>query len=219
MSSLREKQPHIYGALPLHYRQGVAIANAETPPTWAPEMANDPDFPYTLDEYKKDFHRWQGATKVDPSRHGHLLALAIGGSGRTVVDQIDDTTLRDGGYADFNDGLGNLQHPGISFVFRALYLKFPVYREALMLRNGMEFFNFTPRREEQLTVMFLRFDNMLDRANELAELDISFPFRTWMVLSLLRLQPRKWSEYGRHPETRSGNLDENYIENNTLASV
>ena len=64
-----------------------------------------------------------------------------------------------------------------------------------MLRVGIEFFNFTPRREELLPAIFLRFDVMLDRANNLAELGISFPFRSWMLLSLLRLPGKKWAEY------------------------
>ena len=46
-----EVLPHIFGAHPLQYRQGAFIANAETPPCWFPEMANDPVYPYTLPEY------------------------------------------------------------------------------------------------------------------------------------------------------------------------
>ena len=36
---------------------------------------------------------------------------------------------------------------------------------------------------------------MLERANTLADLGISYPFRAWMLLSLVRLSPKKWSEY------------------------
>ena len=64
-----------------------------------------------------------------------------------------------------------------------------------MLRAGLEFFAFTPRKDESTQLVFLRFDTMLDRANSLAELGISYPFRAWMLLSLLRLAPKKWSEY------------------------
>ena len=53
---------------------------------------------------------------------------------------------------------------------------------------------FAPRRGETVQLIFLRFDDMLDRANDLADLNISSPFRTWMLLSLLRLPPKKWSE-------------------------
>ena len=55
---MASRQPHIYGAAPLHYRQGTAVATAETPPVWAPEKAADPNFPYTLTEYIKDEYNY-----------------------------------------------------------------------------------------------------------------------------------------------------------------
>ena len=79
MAVRAEKQPHIYGAAPLQYRQGVAIANGETPPVWTPEMAVDTEYSYTLEEWAKDVNRWRCATKVAADRQGPLLALAIGG--------------------------------------------------------------------------------------------------------------------------------------------
>ena len=33
----RERQPHLFGAHALTYRQGGSVVNSETPPTWAPE--------------------------------------------------------------------------------------------------------------------------------------------------------------------------------------
>ena len=165
----RQRQPHIYGAQPLHFRQGVAVASGETPPTWSPEAALDPDYPYTLEEYKRDIQRWCGATKVTPERQGPLVSLAIGGAGRTVVDEIDDALLRFGGNADFGDGRGIVLRAGIEFIFRALEMKFPTDFEALMLRTGLDFFHFTPLKEEQLQSLFLRFDTLLDRTADQSE--------------------------------------------------
>ena len=56
-------------------------------------------------------------------------------------------------------------------------------------------FSFTPTVNETVQLIFIRFDASLDRANTLANLDISFPFRSWMLLALLRLPPKKWPEY------------------------
>ena len=42
-----ERQPQLFGAHSNQYRGGQAVANSKTPPNWAPEMANDPLFPYT----------------------------------------------------------------------------------------------------------------------------------------------------------------------------
>jgi len=188
-------QPHIFGANALHYRQCTAIANTETPPTWSPEMAHDANYPYTLKEYLKDVSRWMAATKVSAERRGPLLALAIGGAGRTVADDVPDDILAHGAVADLGDGYGSILHTGPKLLFHALGRKFPDNNEALMLRAGLEFFAFTPRSDESVQLVFLRFDTMLEKANALANLDISYPLRAWMVLALLRLPPKKWSEY------------------------
>ena len=63
-----------------------------------------------------------------------------------------------------------------------------------MLRAGLEFFAFTPKAGETVQIIFLRFDMQLDRANSLADLGISYPFRSWMLLSLMRMSPKRWSE-------------------------
>ena len=45
-----ERQPHLYGAHPYQYRQGTNTTNTDTPPSWSPEQAYDPVYPYTLEE-------------------------------------------------------------------------------------------------------------------------------------------------------------------------
>ena len=194
MNGRRERQPHLFGASSLHYRQGGAVANVDTPPVWAPEYAFDPEYNYTLEEYHREVLRWCGATRVHEDRQGNLLALALGGAARSLVDDIANDVLRDGADADFLDGRGWVHRTGVEILFHALFLHFPTDVEAQMLRTGIEFFNFTPRQGEILRAIFHRFDTMLDRANRLAELGISFPFRTWMLLSLLQLSPRRWTE-------------------------
>ena len=154
MASRHECRPHIFGAAALHHRQGAAVANAETPPTWSPEMAQGPAYPYTSGEYTNDVSRWMSATKVAKGRQGRLLALAIGGAGRTVVDEIDDAFLQYGGVVDLNDGEGPTHRTGPRLLFIALERKFPDNKEAHMLRTGLEFFAFTPRREETVQLVF-----------------------------------------------------------------
>ena len=101
-----ETRPHIFGATALRYRQGAVVANAETPPTWPPDMSYGQAYPYSLREYMKDVSRWMAATKVNKERQGPLLALAIGGAGRTVADDIDGTLLANGDNVDLGDGEG-----------------------------------------------------------------------------------------------------------------
>ena len=178
----------------MHYRQGTAIASLEAPPCWCPEWEHDRDYPYNLDEYTLDLQRWQLSTKVQATRQAGLLSLAIGGAARAIVDTIPVRLLELGGDADFGDGHGVVHHSGVEYIMRALQEAFPVNREALMLRSGIEFFSFCPRRDELLQPLFLRFDSMLNKANDLAQLGISTQFKTWMLFSLLRLSPRRWAD-------------------------
>eukprot|EP00971_Amphidinium_carterae_P030245 595107-Amphidinium_carterae.1 len=43
--------------------------------------------------------------------------------------------------------------------------------------------------------MLLRLDRLLTRANQVADLHISWAFRAWLMMSVLRLPPRKWSQF------------------------
>ena len=112
------------------------MASAERPPSWSPELVHDRAYPYTLREYRHDVSRWQSAAKVTVQRQGPLVALAIGGAARVIVDQIDNQALRDGVVANFQDGRGNVDHSGVELVFRVLEQHFPPDEEAQMLRAG-----------------------------------------------------------------------------------
>ena len=86
----KEPQPHRFGAFPYQYRTGASAASAEQPPSWSPELVHDRAHPYALRECRRDVSRWQGAAKVTVQHQGPLVALAIGGAARVIVDQIDD---------------------------------------------------------------------------------------------------------------------------------
>ena len=141
------KQPHIYGAAPLHYRQGTAVATTEAPPTWSPEQAADSVYPYTLKEYSRDIQRWMAATKVSADRQGPLVALAIGGVGRVVADELPDDILTHGAVMDLGDGLGNVRRTGVKLLLYALSRRFPDNPEATMIRTVLEFLEFALFRQ------------------------------------------------------------------------
>ena len=124
-----------------------------------------------------------------------MLALAIGGAARVIVDEMDDDDLAVGRIVDLLDGRGDVHRSGPTLLFHVRERKLPENQEAAMFRAGLEFFAFTPRRDETDQIVIMRFDSMLTKANDLAELAISFPFRSWMLLSLMRLPAKKWSEY------------------------
>ena len=157
-------------------------------------MSLDTTYPYTLEEYMFDISRWMAATKVAAERQGPMIALALGGAARTLADTIPTELLTSGSVADLGDGLGAVRRSGPRLLMLALQRQFPSDKESIMLRTGLEFFSFCPRQGETVQIIFLRFDSMLDKANQLCELQISYSFRTWMIMALLRFTPRKWVE-------------------------
>eukprot|EP00971_Amphidinium_carterae_P351093 6491908-Amphidinium_carterae.1 len=189
-----ERQPHIFGAQALQYRQGTGIATVKTPPSWSPELATGRDYQYTLREWQADVELWQSATEVPTERQAPLLVLALGGSARRIGEQIPAQVLRDGAIANLNDGLGQIHHSGTALLFRALQRKFPENEEADMLKCGMEFLGFRPRAGESLDGILLRFEMMMEKANRIAHLDLSWQFKSWIILSILRVPAKKWAE-------------------------
>ena len=145
-----ERQPHIFGAHPLQYRGGAYIARGETPPTWCPEQADDTAYLYTLAEFQRDASRWMASTKVPREGRAPLLALAIGGVGRRITDDLDDNLLVNGAEADLGDGLGLVHRFGPRLLFFALERAFPANLVAEMLRAGLEFFSFQTRSGESV---------------------------------------------------------------------
>eukprot|EP00971_Amphidinium_carterae_P349761 6491208-Amphidinium_carterae.2 len=203
-----ERQPHLYGALPLQYLQGTSIATTKTPPTWQPEYAQNRDYAYDIDEYIKDIHRWCAATEVAVERQGPLVSLALGGAARAVADALPTDLLQHGGIVNLADGQGEVYHTGVALLLFALKRRFPVNGETAMLKAGMEFLSFKPRHGETIQSMFLRLDRLLTKANQVADLHISWAFRSWLMMSMLRLPARKWSQFldrcgNRFPRTEA----------------
>ena len=157
-------------------------------------MEADTIYPYSVLEWEKDVRRWCAATKVSAERQGPLLSLAVGSAARIYADEITVPILQHGGYLDLADGQGQVWHSGVDILLAVLKQKFPPDAEAQMLRTGLDFFTFTPSRSENMASMFLRFDFLLDKANQQTNLGIAYPFRAWMLLSLLRLPSKRWAE-------------------------
>eukprot|EP00971_Amphidinium_carterae_P074090 1464403-Amphidinium_carterae.1 len=63
-----------------------------------------------------------------------------------------------------------------------------------MIRSGLELLQFTPRRGEQLDALLLRFETLLQRADQHANLQISWSFTAWILLSVLRLPTKRWMD-------------------------
>eukprot|EP00971_Amphidinium_carterae_P326314 6457017-Amphidinium_carterae.1 len=178
-----ERQPHIFGANALQWRRGAPIATAKVPPTWDPADATGVEHAYSLQEWEQDLLRWSAATEIPAERQAPLVSLALGGAARAVADEFPAAVLRNGGFVDIGDG--PRQYSGLELLVEALKRKFPVSQEAELLRAGVEFVNFAPRRGETLELVLLRWDRLLSRAEQVAGFAISWSFRAWLLLSAL----------------------------------
>ena len=77
------------------------------------------------------------------------------------------------------DGTGGHYHiSSIEFILRVLESSFPVHQGARMFRIGLDFFKFTPGREERPEVWLQRFDSMLELANHVAGLALNVAFQS-----------------------------------------
>lgn len=105
--------------------------------------------------------------------------------------------------ADLPDIVGDLFHVcGLQFISKKLIAHVPDNQETMMLRAGLDFFSFTPTAGEALRDLFARFDHHLPVAYEYANTGFTYQFKTWMLLSVPQLTPRKWSEPLKHMQHR-----------------
>ena len=193
-----ERQPHIFGAQAGQYSEGTVFGNYREPPKWWPgKQLENKLLPYTASRYCRDLIIWENGTDIPVERQGFVILGALGGQARKRIEQLGEEYIRNGGYDqnDINPVTGMPRHyTGPALIRGILQHKFPDNNEAIMLRTGIEFFSFAPRPGETLEVLFARFDEMLATASETAELRFSWQFRSWMLLSILRLTTKTWMD-------------------------
>ena len=153
---------------------------------------------------------WVAATEVDERRQGQLFTFASGCVARRLLDDPDPGERQFA--VDLPDGRGGHDHIStVEFIVRVLQTRLPVHQEARMLRIGLDFFKFQPRRCEHPEVWFQRFDNMLEEANQVAGLGLNQIFQSWMLLSLLQLPPCHWTDLLKDLGHRLPNIRQEYL--------
>ena len=155
-------------------------------------MAHDPVCPYYADEFAKDVRDWVVAAEVSEHRQGQFLIWAFGEQARTLFDGMTTHEKQYG--AELQDGQRVVRVSAVEFIFGVLEAQFPVHEEIRMLRIRLDFFKFMPGLSGRPEEWFTRFNDMLDEANRVARFDFSVTFQRWMLLSLLQLPAKKWSE-------------------------
>lgn len=222
-----EHEAHLHGPQAFQYRFGIAVGSAKTPPPCEPPMAHGSVYQYYADQYAKDVSDWVGATEVPEYWQGQLLIWPLGGQARKLFDGMPTHDKQHG--AELQDGQGTVVRvSAVEFILGVLEAHFPVHEETRMLRTGLGFFKFMPRRGERPEEWFIRFDDMLEEANRVARLELSVMFQSWVLTSLLQLLAKKLSELQKdmhhrlprdrreYVELQQAMLREKVLENNTL---
>ena len=167
------------------------MANTRSAPTWEfCDVRTNSQFLYIEHEYANDVRPSVLATDVDPERQGPLFVLAIGGQARLWLDDLEEK------YGSDIFSVGRTESGrhwiGLGIICRALEKTFPTNTEAATLRSGLECFKFTRGQGYILGVLCSRFVLRLSSAKNIAKMDFSYEFRTWVHLSGLRLSPTTW---------------------------
>ena len=113
-------------------------------------MQHDPHYPYHAGRYAEDARDLVVATEVLARRHWHMHIFALGGAARRLFDDMEQ------GERQFGVDLPGPRQQGqsvrvsvVEFILGVFVRRFPVRREVRMLRIGLDFFKFVPRRDER----------------------------------------------------------------------
>ena len=140
-----------------------------------------------------------------------MLIWALGGQARKFFEGMIAHEKQYG--AELDDGQGHVVRvSAVEFILGVLEAHFPVHEEIRVLRTGLDFFKFVPKRSERPEEWFLRFDDMLAEANRVANLELSITFQSCILLSLLQLPAKKWSELLKDMHHRLPRIRAEYVE-------
>lgn len=208
-----ERQPQHFGAAILQYSFGIAATNAQTPLVWFPGVARDPEAPYRSRGWRKDFRKLCAIIAIEEERgQGPFISMVLGGGARRVVDDAFEEESANG--AAMQADQGNLfQVSEYAFIMRMTVQAFIVNEEQDIFRAGSDFFAFAPRPYERRDLVFGSPGDMVEGVDDATKLGISDPFRTWMLVSVMRFTPHKW---GR---AIGGDGSQNATEGHTVQTI
>lgn len=113
-----------------------------------PELQHVPHYPCCADQCGQDVREWCAAIGLLEHRQGPLVVLAIGGAARRLFDNMGTVERQHG--VDIFAYIGGCVHVSVvDLIIVMLEVHSPVRGEARMIRVGLGFFKFVPRRDER----------------------------------------------------------------------
>ena len=166
----------------------VGRASTRNPPAWAPDI----EHLYPFRFYLQDAIAWCFATDLDDARKGPQLELALGGVARDLIRDLPLMNKINGGLLDLGDGNGPQQVAGAAFVLHTLQARFLATDEESNIRAVADLQGFTKLPGETVDQLLTRFEIIVARARQRANLPVQPPHAAWMLLIALRLPTESW---------------------------
>ena len=132
---------------------------------------------------------WSVSTDLPAAQQGPTCVLQLSGDARRIADEIDIAQLMGGVVADWNDGNGAVQHPGLMLLLRRLSERFGEMETETMIRTMVEFFSYRRLRAATIDEAITEFDILYSKAVGYAHLGVSPSVLSFMLLQALHIGP------------------------------
>ena len=159
------------------------VANTRVPPSWCPEE----DRRYPFRSYEQDLLLWAAATDIDPARRAPAAVLRLTGAARLVAREIDTAVLQNGVM------IQGMPADGIHALLHVLRTRYAPLEQEIQVHVVSELMQFSRMSGESTDELLARFEVVNNRAANLAQVDLGFILKSWMLLSALRVPLNSWS--------------------------
>jgi len=178
----------MHGAQHAHNDYNLQQATNKIPPSWSPANAKN----YSFRMWLIDLQLWEVATDADPIRHGPMVALRLGGAARDMVREMDANTLANGRMQLDNNG-NQYQQSGLQYLLQLLTARFAPLPQEVQLEAITELFTWRRQQNDTYDETITRYELMLFRLQNIGNIQLQPPIKTWMLLSALHVPRERWA--------------------------
>lgn len=171
-----------------HNDYNLQQATNKIPPAWNPSNAKN----YSFRMWLVDLQLWEVATDADQIRHGPMVALRLQGAARDMVREMDAQILANGRMQ--MDGNGNpYQQSGLQYLLQLLTARFAPLPQEVQLEAITELFTWRRQQHDTYDETITRYELMLFRLQNIGNVQLQPPIKTWMLLSALHVPRERWA--------------------------
>jgi hypothetical protein len=157
----------------------------KAPPKWNPDYERD----YPFERWVQDVSLWAlGATELDDDKIGPAVALALGGSARSVAREMEIATLRNGRF----DQAAQRAFTGLECLLENLERQFGLLPQEQQISAISEYLNFKRKTNESTDETITRNEMARVRARQRGQFHISPSGAAWILLNTMHIPLERW---------------------------